>query len=107
MSPRTTSSSSTPTYNSVAGLLAQLVGLDDVVDLQVTVRAERETALEALAPPARVVLEPPQRADGQVLLDDHAVAHEPRLGVAPDLAGQHHATRDRADLRGLEHLAHL
>src|SRR6185369_226381 len=90
-----------------ARLLALLVRLDQVADLQVAVRTERQTALVALADLDHVVLEPPQRADRQVLRHDGAVAEQTGPGVAPDLAGHDQATRDRADLGGLEDLANL
>src|SRR5207248_7677333 len=65
------------------------------------------TALVTFANLDHVILEPPQRADRQVLRHDGAVAKQTRPGVAPDLAGHDQATRDRADLGGLEDLANL
>src|ERR687895_2685798 len=96
-----------PACSSAPRLLAHLEGLDDVADLDVAVVAEGETALEALADLDHVVLEPPQRADRQVLGDHHAVAQQAAPGIAPDLAGHHEATGNRADPGGLEDLADL
>src|SRR5690242_16616927 len=90
-----------------ARLLAHLVGLDDVFQLEVAVVAERETTLETFADLGGVVLEPLERADREVLRDHLAVAEQARPGVAADLARQDHATRDRADLGGLEDVADL
>ena len=64
-----------------------LVGLDGVLDLDVVPRAEPDAALEALADLGRVILEPAQRVDLQVVVDDHPAAQQPSLGVPPDLAG--------------------
>src|SRR5205823_14289608 len=100
-----TSAGTGPT--SGARLLAQLVRLDHVVDLDVVERAETDAALEALADLRRVVLEPSQRLDRQVVRRDRAVADEPRLGVAHDRAVSDQAAGDVAELRRAEHLAHL
>src|SRR3954454_9447865 len=88
-------------------LLLHLERLDDVVDVDVVVGAEGDTALEALADLGDVVLEPSQPADGQVVRDDGAVAQEPRLRVADDRPAAHDAPGDVADLAGPEHLADL
>src|SRR5690606_21091361 len=81
-SPRTTSSSSTPTYTDLrARLLPLLVGLDDVVHLDVVVLAQGQTTFEALADRDGVILEPAQRRDLQVFRDHHVVPQQARLGV--------------------------
>src|SRR5690606_16062001 len=99
--------SARPPTSSLARLLAELVRLDHVTDLDVGELAERETAFEALADLHDVVLEPPQRADREVLPDNHAVTQQACLGVTPDLTRRDQATGDGADLRGLEHLTDL
>ena len=63
-------------------LLPQLERLDDVVDLDVVERTKPDTALEALANLGRVILEPLQRLDREVVGDDRAVANQPGLAVA-------------------------
>src|ERR671910_2287990 len=75
-------------------LLAHLEGLDDVVDLDVVERPEADAALVALADLGRVVLEPLERLDREVVRHDGAVADEARLGVAADLAAAHQTSRD-------------
>src|SRR5207302_3809708 len=89
------------------GLLPQLEGLNDVVDLDVVVVAERYTALEPFADLSRIVLEPPEAGDGDVVRHDDAVADQPRLRVTDDGAAPHDATGDVADLGRPEHLADL
>src|SRR6266496_5616437 len=84
-------SARTRDVTSRARLLALLVGLDQVADLEVAVRTEGQTALVALADLDHVVLEPPQRADRQVLRDDGAVAQQPGPRVAPALTGHDQA----------------
>src|SRR5690606_6997822 len=107
-SPRTTSSSSTPTYTYLrARLLPLLVGLDDVVHLDVVVLAQGQTTFEALADLDGVILEPAQRRDLQVFRDHHVVPQQARLGVAADLARGDQAAGDGAELGRLEHLADL
>src|SRR5688500_5475496 len=96
-----------PACSSAPRLLAHLEGLDNVADLDVAVVAERETALEALTDLDHVVLEPPQRADRQVLGDHHVVAQQAATRVAADLTGDHERTGDRAEPGGLEDLADL
>ena len=88
-------------------LLSHLERLDDVVHLDVLVRAEVDAALEALAHVGDVVLEAPKSRDGQVVRHHGAVANESSFRVALDFAGLHEATGDRAELRGLEDLAHF
>src|SRR5689334_6860441 len=90
-----------------ARLLAHLERLDHVADRDVVVVAERDTALEALADLGRVVLEPAQAGDRQVVRHDRPVADEPRLGVAPDESRPDDATRDVAETRRAEDLADL
>src|SRR3954463_12453559 len=106
-SPSSRSNSIVPTYMSGARLLLHLERLDDVVDLDVVVVAQRDTALEALAHLGDVVLEPAQPRDRDVVGDNGAVAHQPGLGVAHDRAGADDATGDVADLARPEHLADL
>src|SRR5664280_2178500 len=90
-----------------AGLLAQLVGLDHVLDLDVVERAQPDTALVAVAHLRDVVLEAPQRVDGQVVGDHDAVPDQPGLAVAHDRPRAHQGTGDVADARHPEHLTHL
>src|SRR4051794_12309679 len=90
-----------------AGLLAQFERLDDVLVLDVVVRPQPDTALVALADLGDVVLEPPQRVDEEVVVDDDARPQQPRLGVPPDLARPDDAAGDVAELAAAEHLAHL
>src|SRR5699024_10189543 len=87
-------------------LLDQLVGLDDVPDLDVGVR-HRETTLEARADLGGVVLLTTQRGDGHLLRDHVAVADEPCLGVSTHDAVEHHTTGDVAHLGRAEHLTDL
>jgi hypothetical protein len=67
--------------------------------LHVVERPETDTALEALADLGRVVLEPAQRLDGEVVGHHDAVADQTGLGVAADLAAAH---REPAMLPNLE-----
>src|SRR3954465_13294057 len=62
-------------------LLAHLEGLDHVADLRRAEAAQGQTPLEALADLGGVVLEPPQRADRDVLGHHDALAQDARLGV--------------------------
>src|SRR5690242_16911662 len=91
---------------SVAGLLAHLEGLDDVVDLDVLV-AEPDTALEAVPDLGDVVLLPAERGHGEVVGDHDTLADQPRLAVAVDRAGLDHRAGDVADARHLEDRADL
>src|SRR3954451_741215 len=106
-SPSSRSNSIVPTYMSGARLLLHLERLDDVVDLDVVVVAEGDTALEALANLGDVVLETTQPRDRDVVGDHRAVTHQPGLGVAHDRAGADDAAGDVADLARPEHLADL
>src|SRR6478672_6368198 len=90
-----------------SGLLAHLVGGDEVTELQVVVRPEVDTALEALADLRDVVLEATQTGDLDVLRDDHTVAGDPRLGATLDLAAAHDRAGDVAELARTEDLADL
>src|SRR5512143_2665693 len=65
--------------------LLHLVGLDDVADLDVGEIVETDAALVAGLHLAGIVLEALQAAHLAVVHDD-AVADEPRLGIAGDLA---------------------
>src|ERR1700722_12744647 len=85
-------------------LLPHLEGLDGVLDPDVVV-ADADTALEALADLGRVVLEPAQRVDAEVVRDHHAVPDQPRLAVAGDRAGADDAAGHGANPRHLEQLA--
>src|SRR5436190_10031591 len=89
---------------SAAGLLPHLVCRDDVVDLDVVVAAEVDTALEAVPDLGDVVLEAAQPLDVEVLRHDLAVAQQTGLGVPPDLAGTDEDTRDVAELGRAEDL---
>src|SRR3954462_7371703 len=106
-SPSSRSNSIVATYMSGARLLLHLEGLDDVVDLDVVVVAERDTALETFTHLGDVVLEPAQTRDRDVVGDHGAVPDEPGLRVADDRAGADDATGDVADLARPEHLADL
>src|ERR1019366_2742491 len=110
-SPSSTSRVSAPTYtsgpmSSGARLLPHLVGLDDITDLDVVV-ADADTAFEALAHLGRVVLEPAQRFDREVLRDDYAVPDQPGLAVTGDGARPHDAAGHVADPRHPEDLPDL
>src|SRR6059058_3056519 len=63
--------------SSGARLLADLEGLDDVLDLDVVERPQADTALVAVADLGDVVLEAPQRLHGEVVGDDGAVTDQP------------------------------
>src|SRR3954453_21565578 len=106
-SPSSRSNSIVATYMSDARLLLHLEGLDDVVDLDVVVVAERDTALETFTHLGDVVLEPAQTRDRDVVGDHGAVPDEPGLRVADDRAGADDATGNVADLARPEHLADL
>src|SRR5580700_10696207 len=87
-------------------LLPHLVRLDRVFDPDVVV-ADADTAFVALANLGRVVLEPAQRLDRQVVGDHHAVPDQPRLAVAVDRSGADDAACDVADPRDPEDLPDL
>src|ERR1700722_20946975 len=98
-SPSSTSRVRAPTYTVASSgprLLPHLVRLDHVADLDVVV-ADADTALEAFPDLGRVILEPPQRVDVEILGDNYAVPDQARLAVARDRAGAHQAARDVAD----------
>src|SRR5690606_6797221 len=79
-------------------LLPQLERLDHVVHLHVRERPEPDTALVPFADLGRVVLEPLERLDRQVVPHDLATAQHPGLGVAPHETGADQGTGDRAGL---------
>src|ERR1700712_3505879 len=85
-----------------ADLLLHLDRLDLVADLDVVELAEADAGLEVRAHLGDVILEPPERIDGQVVADHDAVADDPRLGVSGDDARSHDDTGDVADLGGAE-----
>src|SRR5699024_6474904 len=64
-----------------AGLLLHLVGGDEVLELQVVVRAQVDAALVALADLGDIVLEASQTGDLDVLGDHRALAGDARLGA--------------------------
>src|SRR4029078_4707679 len=88
------------------GDFAFLEGLDEVAGLAVLEAAEADTALEAFADFAHVVLETLERLDA-ALPDDGAVAQEANLRSTCDLAAAHETTSDGADARNPEDLADL
>src|SRR2546423_9865577 len=88
-----------------ARLLAHLVGLDDVAYVDVVVVAERQTTLEPVADLGRVVLEPLERRDGEVLRHHRVVAQQPGLAVAPEETRPDDAAGDVADPGRTEDLA--
>src|SRR5580693_711353 len=115
MSPSSTSRVRAPTYTPAPApaadrsgprLLPHLERLDHVTDLDVAV-TESDAALEALPDLGRVVLEPAQRIDAEVVRDDDAVADEAGLAVAGDRARADDAACDIADPRHPEDLANL
>src|SRR5699024_4685992 len=69
--------------------------------------AQADAALEALADLRRIVLEPAQRLDREVVAHDHAVARQARLRVPLDEAVADDRARDVAPLGGAEDLADL
>src|SRR5436305_7633946 len=79
-------------------LLAHLEGLDHVADLRGAEAAQGQTTLEALADLGGVVLEPPQRADRDVLRHHDALAQDARLGVAADETRADQTAGDETDL---------
>src|SRR6266536_2222605 len=68
-----------------SGLLPLLERLDHVLDLDVVERAEPDAALETFTDLRRVVLEPLERVDGQVVGHDHTVTYQARLALGPDV----------------------
>src|ERR1041385_6295306 len=82
------------------------IALDDVAHLDVVEVLDRDTALEAFAHLANVILEPLERRDGAVEhFDPFANDAHPTLSI--DDAAPHRTTGDRSDPRNLEYLAHL
>src|SRR3954464_11012921 len=92
---------------SVARLVADLEGLDDVLDLDVVERPQADTALVTFADLGHVVLEPAQRLDREVVGDEDAVTDDAGLRVPVDRAGPDDRTGDVADARHAEDLADL
>src|SRR4051794_29688142 len=92
---------------SAARLLPHVEGFDGVTLTDVVEGAESDTALVAFADLRGVVLEPLERLDGQARRDHDPVAHQPGLGVPPDLAGPDDAAGDVAELARPEHLPDL
>src|SRR3954447_7761318 len=88
-------------------LLAHLEGLDHVADLRAAEAGHGQTTLEALTDLGGVVLEPPQRADRDVLRHHDALAQNSRLGVAAEETGADQTAGDETDLGRAEHLADL
>src|SRR5688572_31425115 len=74
--------------------------------LEVIEVLDRDTALEALTHLAHVVLEALERGDVS-LVDLDGVAHDAHARLPVDDPAADDAAGDRADLRDLEHLAHL
>src|SRR3954464_13216514 len=92
---------------SVARLVADLEGLDDVLDLDVVERPQADTALVTLADLGHVVLEPAQRLDREVVGDEDAVTDDAGLRVPVDRAGPDDGTAGVPDARHAEDLAAL
>src|SRR5271165_1747117 len=113
-SPSRTSRVRAPTYTAARScqgpsgprLLPQLERLDHVIDLDVAV-ADPDAALEALPDLGRIVLEPAQGLDGEVVGDNHAVPDQPGLAVPGDRAGPDDTAGHVADPRHPEDLADL
>src|SRR5699024_9145649 len=92
---------------SAAGLLLHLVGGDEVLELQVVVRAQVDAALVALADLGDIVLVAAQPGDLDVLRDDRSPAGDACLRAALDDAAAHDGAGDVAELGGAEDLADL
>src|SRR4051795_7646778 len=90
-----------------ARLLAHLEGLDHVADLRRAETAQGQTTLEALPDLGRVVLEPLERADRDVVRHHGAVAQDARLGVAADETRPDETAGDETDLGRAEDLTDL
>src|SRR5690348_7014009 len=88
------------------GNLQDFKDLELVLLLEVAEVLHRHAALEAGLHLAHVVLEALERVD-LARMDDHVVAQHAQLRAALDEAFQHVAAGNGADLRNLEHLAHL
>src|SRR3984957_16412928 len=96
---------SVPWYSG-AWLLPHFEGLDHVTDLDVSI-ADADTALKAFADFGRVILEPAQRVDAEVVLHHDTVPDQPGPAVPDDSAGANDRTGHVADLWHPEDLAHL
>src|SRR5699024_10737635 len=90
-----------------ARLLLHLVGGDEVLELEVVVRAQVDTALVPVTHLGDIVLEATQSGHLDVLGDHHPVAGDARLRTAPDDAAAHDRTGDVADLGAADDLADL
>src|SRR5699024_6922962 len=90
-----------------ARLLLHLVGGDEVLELEVVVRAQVDTALVPVTHLGDIVLKATQSGHLDVLGDHHPVAGDARLRTAPDDAAAHDRTGDVAELGGAEDLADL
>src|SRR6185436_17583744 len=88
------------------GLFDDLVGLDDVVLLELVPASDHHAALVALLDLADVVLEPAQAAD-LAFVDLDGVANDPQVGFARDPTLGDHAAGDRAHPGDRERLADL
>src|ERR1035438_10106321 len=80
--------------------------LDHIARLDVVIVGERNAALEARLHFTGVVLEALERLD-LARVDQHVVAQQPHLVIAPDDAVVHVTARDAADLGYPEYVAHL
>src|SRR5258708_4677842 len=115
-SPSRTSRVRAPTYTAASRdyregpsgsrLLPQLEGLDHVAHMDVVV-ADPDTALEAFPDLGRVLLEPAQRLDGEVLGNHHTIPDQPGLAVPRDRAGPDDGAGHVADPRHPEDFADL
>src|SRR5450756_1710546 len=90
-----------------ARLLAHLVRLDHVIDLDVVERPQPDAALVTVADLGRIVLEPLERVDGEALAHHLGAPQHPGSRAAADDARPHERTGDVAEPAGAEHLAHL
>src|SRR5688572_22056115 len=77
-----------------SGHFFRAIGLDDVTDLQVVEVLDADTALEAFAHFADVVLEALQRGD-RAVVDLDAIADETHAALPVDHAAAYHAASDR------------
>src|SRR5699024_1397371 len=87
--------------------LAVFVRLDDIVEFDVVERTERQTALVPVPDLDNILLEPTKRTDLKIVRHDDVVPQQPCPRIPPDLTGTDDAARDRARLRGFEHVADL
>ena len=86
--------------------LRAFVALDLIASLDVVVITHANAAFGAGTDLADVVLEAAQGLQLPLVDDDVVAQHANRI-AAPNIAVDHHATRDVAELRRAEHLAHL